>query len=222
MSYSPKADETKLNLRLSSCENNERGFTIIELVVGLAIGLILLGVAVKIFLVQQRSYSVQEQLSEMQQNIRAAMDMIVRETKMAGYNPTGATFDGIEYDATKTQLRILADLNGDGTTTATTNEDITYKYYDDTDDDYPLQIKRKSGSGYFQPLAENIHAFAIEYYDANGDTTIISTDIRQVEIKITGRTDKTDPDLDRVDGPLAFGYRYGTLTTHVTPENLDF
>jgi type IV pilus assembly protein PilW len=190
-------------------------------VVGLAIGLILLGVAVKIFLVQQRSYSVQEQLSEMQQNIRSAMDMIVRETKMAGYNPAGAIFDGIEYDATKTQLRILADLDGDGTTTGT-NEDITYKYYDNTDDDYPLQIKRKSGSGYFQPLADNIHAFDIEYYDAGGGTTTSSTDIRQVEIKITGRTDKTDPDLDRVDGPLAFGYRYGTLTTHVTPENLDF
>ncbi len=209
MSYSP--------------ENNEHGFTMVELVVGLAIGLILLGVAVKIFLVQQRAYNVQEQLSEMQQNIRSAMDMIVRETKMAGYNPTGATFDGIEYDATKTQLRILADLNGDGTTTATTNENITYQYFNIDDDDYPLQIKRKgSTNDSFQPLAENIHAFAIEYYDANGDTTTTSTDIRQIEIKITGRTDKTDPDLDRVDGPLAFGYRYGTLTTHVTPENLDF
>ena len=207
MSYSP--------------ENNERGFTIIELVVGLAISLILLGVAVKIFLVQQRSYSVQEQLSEMQQNIRSAMDMIVRETKMAGYNPAGAIFDGIEYDATKTQLRILADLDGDGTTTGT-NEDITYKYYDNTDDDYPLQIKRKSGSGYFQPLAENITEFTFSYLNADGVGTTTSTAIRQIKITITGRTDKPDPDLDRVDGPSAFGYRYGTLTTFVTPENLDF
>jgi type IV pilus assembly protein PilW len=202
MSYSP--------------ENNERGFTIIELVVGLSISLILLGVAVKIFLVQQRSYNVQEQLSEMQQNIRSAMDMIVRETKMAGYNPTGAIFDGIEYDATKTQLRILADLNGDGTTTATTNEDITYQYYDDPD----FQIKRSGRTGgSFQPLADNIKAFDIEYYDAGGFGTTTSTAIRQIKITITGRTAKTDPDLKRVDGD---GYRYGTLTTHVTPENLDF
>jgi len=196
MSYSP--------------ENNERGFTIVELVVGLAIGLILLGVAVKIFLVQQRSYSVQEQLSEMQQNIRSAMDMIVRETKMAGYNPAGAIFDGIEYDATKTQLRILADLDGDGTTTGT-NEDITYSH-DDTD----LQIER-NGAG--NPIAENITEFTFDYYDASGTGTDTSTAIRQIEISITGRTDKTDPDLKRVDG---VGYRYGTLTTHVTPENLDF
>jgi type IV pilus assembly protein PilW len=200
MSYSP--------------ENNERGFTIIELVVGLAISLILLGVAVKIFLVQQRSYNVQAQLSEMQQNIRSAMDMIARETKMAGYDPTGAGFDGIEYDATKIQLQILADLTGDGDT-GDPNEDITYRYYP-----ADFQIKRKeSTGGGFQPLAENITAFDFDYYDASGTGTDTSTAIRQIEISITGRTARTDPDLKRVDG---VGYRYGTLTTHITPENLDF
>jgi hypothetical protein len=110
----------------------------------------------------------------------------------------------------------LADLNGDGTTTATTNEDITYQYYDDPD----FQIKRSGRTGgSFQPLADNIKAFDIEYYDAGGFGTTTSTAIRQIKITITGRTAKTDPDLKRVDGD---GYRYGTLTTHVTPENLDF
>ncbi len=202
MSYSP--------------ENNERGFTIIELVFGLAISLILLGVAVKIFLVQQRSYNVQEQLSEMQQNIRSAMDMIVRETKMAGYDPKGTAFSsGIIYDTS--QLRILKDDFdiADGTT-AGPNEDITYKYYGDPD----FQIKRKgSTGGSFQPLADNIIAFDFDYYDADGTSTITSALIRQVQVTITGRTDKTDPDLKRVDGE---GYRYGTLTSSVSPENLDF
>ncbi len=204
MSYSPK--------------NNEQGFTILELVVSLAIGLILMGIAVKIFLVQQKAYNVQGQLSEMQQNIRAATDMIVRETKMAGYDPIETGFNGITYDTA--QLRILADIfePADGTTTGT-NEDITYKYYGGTD----FQIKRRgSTGGSFQPLAENIQAFTFDYYDAGGVGTTISTAIRQIKITITGRTDKPDPDLDRVDGPSAFGYRYGTLTTFVTPENLDF
>jgi type IV pilus assembly protein PilW len=197
-------------------ENNERGFTIVELVVGLAIGLILLGVAVKIFLVQQRAYNVQEQLSEMQQNIRSAMDMIVRETKMAGYNPTGTAFDvivpptkGIIYDTS--QFRILKDdFNGDGDT-ADTDEDIIYSY-DATD----LQIER-DGAG--NPIAENITGFTFSYLDADGASTTTSADIRQIQVTITGRTDKTDPDLKRVDG---VGYRYGTLTTHITPANLDF
>ncbi len=203
MSYSPKAE-------LSSCENNERGFTIVELLVGLAIGLILLGVAVKIFLVQQRAYNVQEQLSEMQQNIRAAMDMIVKESKMAGYNPTGASFNGITYDTS--QLQILADLTGNGDTDDS-NEDIIYTY-----DAGNLQIERDTGGG-GQPLAENITEFTFSYLNADGVGTTTSTAIRQIEITITGRTAKTDPDLKRVDGE---GYRYGTLTTHVTPENLDY
>ena len=220
MSYSPKADEAKLSLRLSSCENNERGFTILELVVALAISLVLMGIAVKIFLVQQKAYNVQEQLSEMQQNIRAAMDIIVRETKMAGYDATGSGgFDGIGNNSSATSIQILADLDGTETTTGP-NEDITYKYYGDPD----FQIKRKgSTGGNFQPLAENIQAFALTYFDANGADIGTSTpaDIRQVKIKIIGRTAKPDPDLDRVDDD-GEGYRYGTLTTSVTPENLDF
>ncbi len=212
MSYSPKADEAKL----SACENNERGFTIIELVVGLAISLILLGVAVKIFLVQQKAYNVQEQLSEMQQNIRSAMDMIARETKMAGYNPTGASFDGIGNKSGATSIQILADLDGDGDT-GDADEDIIYSY-----DPTGLQIER-GGAG--NPIAENITGFTVLYFDATGPPDIGTSTpslIRQIQITITGRTDKTDPDLDRVDGPSAFGHRYGTLTTHITPENLDF
>ncbi len=201
-----------------SPKNNEQGFTMVEIMVALAISLILMGIAVKIFLVQQKAYNVQGQLSEMQQNIRAATDMIVRETKMAGYDPIETGFNGITYDIF--QLRILADTAElpDGTTTGT-NEDITYKYYGDPD----FKIKRKgSTGGSFQPLAENIQAFIFDYYDAGGVGTTTSTAIRQIKITITGRTDKPDPDLDRVDGPSAFGYRYGTLTTFVTPENLDF
>jgi type IV pilus assembly protein PilW len=200
-----------------SLKNNEQGFTMVELVVGLAISLILMGIAVKIFLVQQKAYNVQGQLSEMQQNIRAATDMIVRETKMAGYDPTDLGFDGIGNNSSATSIQILADLDGTDTTTGT-NEDITYKHYPNPD----FQIKRKgSTGGIFQPLAENITGFTVLYFDANGDDigTSTLTDIRQIKITITGRTAKVDPDRKRVDG---VGYRYGTLTTFVTPENLDF
>ena len=203
-----------------SLKNNEQGFTIVELVIGLAISLILMGIAVKIFLVQQKAYNVQGQLSEMQQNIRAATDMIMRETKMAGYDPTALGFDGIGNNSSATSIQILADLDGNGAATST-NEDITYKYYGDPD----FQIKRKgSTGGNFQPLAENIQVFTLKYFDAGGADIGTTTPnlIRQIQFTITGRTAKADPDLDRVDGPAAFGYRYGTLTTFITPENLDF
>ena len=190
-------------------KNNEQGFTLVELVIGLAISLILMGVAVSIFNVQRKSYSLQEQVTEMQQNVRATMDMMVREIRMAGYDPTESGFVGIGTNTT-TLLQILADLDGNGTSTDT-NEDITYRYYD-ASDATPLEIKRNTGGG-FQPFAENIDGCNFLYYDGNGIATTTVSSIRQIRITVTGRTDKSDPN---------FGYSYGTLTSLVTPENLSY
>ncbi len=192
-------------------KNNAQGFTLIEVVVGLAISLILMGVAVTIFNVQRKSYSMQEQVTEMQQNVRAAMDTMVREIRMAGYDPTGAGFVGIGTNTT-TLLQILADLDGNGTTTGT-HEDITYRYYNANDATYPRKIKRKTEGSTFQPLAENIEECNFLYYDGNGIVTTIASSIRQIQITITGRTSKSDPN---------YGYNYGTLTSRVTPINLSY
>lgn len=193
-----------------SQKNNERGFTLVELMIGLAISLVLMGVAVSVFNVQRKSYSLQEQVTEMQQNVRAGMDMMVREVRMSGYDPVNAGFVGIGTNTTAL-LQILADLDGDGTTTAS-NEDITYRYYNANDATYPRQIKRNTGGG-FQPLAENIDAFNFSYYDGNGVATTTASGIRQIRITITGRTAKADPNL---------GYSYGTLTSLVIPMNLGY
>ncbi|TVL98919.1 MAG: hypothetical protein CV087_19935 [Candidatus Brocadia sp. WS118] len=195
----------------SALKNNKQGFTLIEVVIGLAICMILMGVTVKIFQVQRKSYSMQEQVTEMQQNIRAAMDMMVREIRMTGYDPTGAGFAGIGTN-TSGLLQILADIDGNGTTTDT-NEDITYLYYDTNDALYPCEIKRKTHGASFQPFAENIDGCNFLYYDNNGVATSTASSVRQIRITITGRTTKADSN---------YGYRYGTLTSLVIPENLNY
>lgn len=193
-----------------SQKSNERGFTLVELVIGLAISLILMGVAVSMLNVQRKSYSFQEQVTEMQQNIRAATDMMVREIRMAGYDPSGAGFTGIGTHTTEL-VQILADIDGDGTTTSL-YEDITYRYYDASAGTRSCQIWRDTGTE-FQSLAENIDALNFSYYDGDGVATSTASSIRQIEITIRGRTAKSDPD---------FGYRYGTLTSRVTPVNLSY
>ena len=194
-------------------KNNEQGFTLVEVVIGLAISLILMGVAVSIFNVQRKSYSMQEQVTEMQQNVRATMDMMVREIRMAGYDPTESGFVGIGTNTT-TLLQILADLNGNGTTTGINedNEDITYRYYNASDATYPREIKRKTGTE-SQSLAENIDGCNFLYYDGNSIATTTASSIRQIRITVTGMTDKPDPN---------FGFSYGTLTSLVTPKNLSY
>lgn len=62
-----------------------RGFTLIELLISMALSGIVMSAIYTLFISQSRSYSIQEQVSEMQQNARVAMDRIVRDVRMAGY-----------------------------------------------------------------------------------------------------------------------------------------
>jgi len=61
------------------------GFTLIELLVAIALGMVILAGLFRTFKVQHDSYVVQDQVSAMQQNLRAAMYMITRDLQMAGY-----------------------------------------------------------------------------------------------------------------------------------------
>lgn len=195
-------------------KHQEHGFTLIELLIAMAISTIVLGAVVSTFVIQQKSYAVQEQITEMVQTARAAMDMMSREIRMAGYDPKGAGFYGVPYSAS--QLQILADLRGDNAGdppdgyTDDSNENITYAYYDATD-----QIKRKTGGGYFQPFAENIQTFSFVYLNSDGSPTTTTADIRQIRITITARTAKRDPNYS-----LNGGYRTYRLTSLITPVNL--
>ena len=190
-------------------QNKESGFTLVELLIAMAVGLIVLSAVVSTFIIQRKTFDVQEQTTEMTQNARAAMDLMTREIRMAGYNPTGATFDGVTHSTT--ELKIQADLNGDGDTTSGSNEIITYSY-DNTNN----QIDRKLGAaGTPNALAENIQNFTFQYLDSSGAATTTSSEIRQIRITITARTAKPDQNYG-----LNSGYRTYTLTTSITPQNL--
>jgi len=64
---------------------NNSGFTLLELLVAIALGMVILAGLFRTFKVQQDSYVIQDQVSAMQQNLRAAMYMITRDLQMAGY-----------------------------------------------------------------------------------------------------------------------------------------
>jgi len=73
---------------------NNQGFTLVELMVAMAISLVVMGAIFLTFKSQQDSYVIQEQVSAMQQNLRAAMYMLTRDIQMAGYY---TNFDGNQY-----------------------------------------------------------------------------------------------------------------------------
>jgi type IV pilus assembly protein PilW len=195
------------------------GFTLMELLVAMTISLVVLASVTKTFTVQTRQNSAEEQIAQMQQNVRGALDLIVREVQMAKYDPAGTAFPagtyGVTYSAS--QLQIKADMDSSGaldTATSGSVENIIYAW-----DSANLRITRQLGSGgTAQIVADNVTAFTFAYYDANGSAVTSSANsgnIRKVTIAITARTGKPDPSY-----PSNSGYRTYQITADVTPPNM--
>ncbi len=73
--------------------NKERGFTITELMIVTALlGLVLSGMY-NMFVHQQKSYTVQDDVAVMQQNVRVGLSYMVKGIRMAGYKPETIPYD---------------------------------------------------------------------------------------------------------------------------------
>lgn len=192
--------------KLLNIGRGERGYSLVELLVALGVGMIALAAFYGVFFVQNKRFNVEEQIAEMQQNVRAGLETITMDVRMAGYNPAAVgTFSGITVSGT--QLELKADLDGDGAIAGA--EDVIYKY-----DSANKRVTRNIGGG-DQPFMENVQAFTFEYLDSAGNVTAAAALVRQIRISVTGRTNKSDPNYT-ANG----GYRTYTLTTYVTPRNL--
>ena len=84
----------------------EQGFTLVELMVALVIGLLLLGGVLQLFIGSKQTYQIQEALGRVQQESRFALDTLSRELRMIGYQ-------GCAGSGTLTP-NVIADNDGDG------------------------------------------------------------------------------------------------------------
>jgi len=66
-----------------------RGFTLLELMVSMSVGLILLGTALQLYVQATKATFVTSQKSEMQQDFRAAANLLQRDISMAGAGALG-------------------------------------------------------------------------------------------------------------------------------------
>lgn len=197
---------------------SDAGFTILELLIAIAIGLTVLGATYGVFTLHSKTFGNQEQIAEMQQNLRAAMDFMTREIRMAGYDPTGSSNAGI-VSAVSDSINFTLDITStsgpdapDGDT-ADPNEHITYSLY--TVDGIQKLGRKSTASAGNQPVAEYIQSLTFQYWDANGNTTTTAANIRRIRVTITAKATKPDPDYTSNNG-----YRTYTLTSILTPRNL--
>ena len=63
----------------------DKGVTLIELLIALVISAVLIAGIYRAFIHQQRTYATQEQVADMQQNVRVAINKMMREIRMAGF-----------------------------------------------------------------------------------------------------------------------------------------
>ena len=172
--------------------NLQHGFTLTELIVAMAMAVIVMGALYSTFKSQQDSYVNQEVVAEMQQNLRAALYMMARDIRIAGYDPSeladagivsagpnsiNFTFDihdGVDNDADGTVDEIdEKDVNNepisDGDVTDA-NENITYSI-DTTDADNP-KLVRNDGFD-VRSVADYIDEVGFAYaFDNNGDDQV--------------------------------------------------
>ncbi len=66
--------------------DRERGVTLVELMIALVIAAITMAGIYRVFISQTKTYAVQDQVVEVQQSVRSAMEIMLRDLRMAGFD----------------------------------------------------------------------------------------------------------------------------------------
>jgi type IV pilus assembly protein PilW len=150
---------------------NAKGFTLVELLVAMAVGLVVMIAIYAAYINHSRSHVTQQLVVNMQQNARAAMSLMKREIRMAGYDPVAT--DGVDNDgdsfadngetstakminAEEDTISFSADITYNGSIDNEKNEEITY-WLDGT------TLMRQDKGGDPQIIAYDIEAVAFAY-----------------------------------------------------------
>lgn len=163
----------------------EQGFTLVELLIALAVGAMILAAVMTSFQTQHAAYLAQGQVVVMHQNARAAINMLAREIRTAGYDP-----NDLGAGITAVGANTITFTRDDGTGAletirfAPTDAYLSVGRNDGVVDD----LGREVNGGGLQPLAEDITNIEFRYLDANGNVTATLNDIRSVQIAILGQS----------------------------------
>src|SRR4030065_2150496 len=80
-----KLNNTQMQTRNSAPRLSERGFSLIELMIAMTIGLVILAAVVQIFIRSHATSQLDEGRSRIQESARFTMDFLSKDIRMAGY-----------------------------------------------------------------------------------------------------------------------------------------
>jgi len=219
-----------------------RGFTLIELMVAMAlVGIVMAGI-ISSYTGQQEAQLSQKQVVEMQQHIRAGLYIMAREIRMAGYDPYGGSSGAgivsagtgassaspltFTYVADDDGSDNAQDTDGDGfadTLNGTIDEPgelqyISFYLYDSAVLG-PNNLGMRIGRTAVQAIAENILPAGFSFVYLNSAGTVLAppvnvTSIAAIQINITAQADP-----GKVDHTIQNATR--TVSTIVQCRNLN-
>ena len=174
--------------------SNERGMSIIELLIATILSLLVLSAALEFYLSQHKNWLMQNEVAEVQQNARVCVDEIAETLRMAGYGlPTGHPSVEIGTDSLTVYAfnETYADID-------------TMKYFIFSwDTRYPYLVRHVNGeaAAFFSNDVESLKVAEISP--------------RRFKISLTSRSER--PDEGFIGGD---GYRRRTVTTEDVARNL--
>jgi prepilin-type N-terminal cleavage/methylation domain-containing protein len=203
---------------------NRKGLTIIELLIALVIFSFVIAGTYRLFIAQSRAYTVQDQVVETQQSIRSAMEILLRDLRMTGF----------DNDGLNSKITIPTPLIAG-------NNDVTINYeFDDTTQysvrywrdgatqtlNRQLTSTKDDGTSVVSPtdlLLESVEELQFTYgVDTNDDKAfdswvdagaINSARVVAIRVRLTARPEQAAPEDQKMMSPR-------TLETAVTLRNL--
>lgn len=172
---------------------NEKGLTLVELMIALTLFMIVIAGIYKTFTFQQEAYLQTESKVNMVQEARAAQFFLARDFKMAGYDPSCFALTGFTQ-ANEAEATFSMDIAGNGdpdnvevTSFALTTDDGDTVNDGLCPDGTTCRLSRDWCSddgtcGGMQPIAENVEALELCYIIDNTRATTAPTNLERERI----------------------------------------
>ncbi len=216
-----------MNLKSITDQNrhNIRGITLIELMIGMIIcGMVVAGIY-SVFTAQSKAHAVQDRVVEVQQGVRSAMEILLRDLRMAGYDDyrvhsTVTITNPIVYPVSSSSIWVNYEYYDSATAQY---QQHTVHYWRDAPSSTLLRQLTIDNVAHPQEiLLDNVDAFELSYgLDANGDGgmddrngnkvidegdwisagAVGSTKVVAVQIDLTARPNQVDPDVQKMVAP---------------------
>ncbi len=206
----------------SKITKNNKGFTLMEVMIATAIFGIIIVLIMNAFRQQDSQNVSQNQVTEIQQNVRAGFHMIISEIRMAGFDPDGSYGTGITAAGTGaagspltfTYIARNDCVDNDGDSADPTNcsdvnvdeegeiKTVTINLFSSSiDGGGSIDEVQIDAAG--QPIAENISTLLFTYFDSNGTQIFPSASatpaelatIKAVNVQLTAGPEESERNL---------------------------